>query len=220
MRDRHPKKRQASKLQRKRASKTGDRCLIVCEGLKTEPNYLNELRKSLRLSKERIQILHAERTDPIGIVEYAYTIFEDGDSRIGIEKHYYDKIFVAFDRDQHESYDQAITQSKKYHKTLSQRKTNKGKASFEAITSNPSFELWLLLHFQEVDAPITRQDALQKLRQINGWNDYDKGKTDTYLNSCANLDAAQRRADRLLEQTSDNPKTNFGLLVRTIKDVM
>jgi hypothetical protein len=220
MRDCHPKNRQASKLQRKKASKKGDRYLIVCEGKATEPNYLNELRRSLKLPKERVQILHGDCTDPIGIVEYAYNLFEQGNPHLKIEKHYYDKIFVAFDRDQHDSYDQAITQSKKYHKTLSQRKTDKGKASFEAITSNPSFELWLLLHFQEVNAPMTRQDVLQRLRQIDGWNDYDKGKTEAYLKSSANLDAAQQRANRLLEQTSDNPKTNFGILVRTIKDAV
>jgi hypothetical protein len=42
--------------------------LIVCEGAKSEPNYLNRLRHAYRLSSARVRITPAGVTDPMGIV--------------------------------------------------------------------------------------------------------------------------------------------------------
>ena len=42
------------------------------------------------------------------------------------------------------------------------------KASFEAVASVPCFELWLLLHFEDVYAPIHRTEAAERLRNLGG----------------------------------------------------
>ena len=59
-RDNHPKERQARQLERKLNRRASyDRILIVCEGSKTEPNYFEEIRISVR-RRERVFCLEPE----------------------------------------------------------------------------------------------------------------------------------------------------------------
>ncbi len=48
-----------------------DVVLIVCEGTKTEPSYINALRNSLGLSSLNIRVLQPPGNDPMSIVRFA-----------------------------------------------------------------------------------------------------------------------------------------------------
>src|SRR5882757_9752287 len=76
-----------------------DLVLIVCEGTKTEPNYLTGLRNAYRLSSANIKILPAGATDPMSIV--AFTQSE-------MTREQYDRAYCVFDRDGHQTYDGAL----------------------------------------------------------------------------------------------------------------
>src|SRR5215207_5340983 len=107
-----------------------DHVLIVCEGRKTEPNYLQGLKSAYRLSSANIKVVHPSATDPMSIVRFAEAELRDGD---------YDRVYCLFDRDTHSSYTTAI-----------QRVSNLPAAragQLSAVTSVPCFEVWLLLHF-------------------------------------------------------------------------
>jgi hypothetical protein len=56
----------------------------------------------------------------------------------------YDKVFCVFDRDKHTTFDAAL------HRT---KDLNAEGKPFEAITSTPCFEFWLILHFGYTDQP-------------------------------------------------------------------
>ena len=59
--DNQPKVRQANQLERKAGKRASyDRILIVSEGSKTEPFYLNEIRANYRLSTTNVQVQHSQ----------------------------------------------------------------------------------------------------------------------------------------------------------------
>ena len=161
-------RRQSSReLQRKRGSRqTAKRCLIVCEGSKTEPNYFNGLRSFLRCSTIQINVARNPRgTDPASVVRHAKELFlqEKTDP--------YDAVFCVFDRDSHATYESAVSQIEDLRRS---------KKPFHAIPSNPCFEFWVLLHFDRSFRPYLREGALSPCgvvgRELRGhFPEYEKG---------------------------------------------
>ena len=165
------KARTADKLERTtKARAQSQRFLIVCEGTKTEPNYFSELVSSLGIRPQTVKIAPNNGSSPDRIVSHALKLYEDdalcGDS--------FDKVFCVFDRDTHTTFDAAVQR-------IHDLKEAKKSCPFEAITSSPCFEYWLLLHFGFTDQPfhaagkkihrrqpgcsITQETRFQKLQQ-------------------------------------------------------
>ena len=79
--DGQPKHRQTARelLRRKAQRQPAERLLIVCEGSKTEPLYLGEIRQQLRLPSANVQVQPAAYgTEPLRIIEYAERLFTEG----------------------------------------------------------------------------------------------------------------------------------------------
>src|SRR5271166_4672640 len=77
-----------------------DVVLLVCEGTKTEPNYLKEARFTYKLSSVNIDIRQPPRSDPLSIINFAIAQLQaDCD---------YNRGYCVFDRDQHANFDEAI----------------------------------------------------------------------------------------------------------------
>lgn len=108
----------------KQKEKKNEIILIVCEGEKTEKNYLNQLKDFFRLSNVSINIISSKKPNPSQIVEFTKEKNKD---------YSYNKVYCVFDKDTHSDFDKAKQECEKY--------------KFEAITSNPCFEFWILLHF-------------------------------------------------------------------------
>ena len=121
------------------------RILIVCEGKETERRYFDDFVSRLDLKAVEVEVHGGQDgSAPINVVDYAARkalsegLPEDGG---------YEFVFCVFDRDSHESYERAKS---KIH-DLSKSKFPG--SYFEAITSIPCFELWIILgihasHFQ------------------------------------------------------------------------
>ena len=94
---------------------------------------------------------------------------------------------------------------------------------FQAIASVPSFELWLLLHYEDIQAPLHRDEVMRRLKQhISG---YDKGAGEAFATTRAHLAVATQRAERLAARfTADTAPEPFtaisGLvaLLTTLRD--
>jgi len=162
-RDNQPKHRQVARSLKRRESKrqTYERILIVCEGQKTEPNYLRDIQQHYRLSTTHVQVLHsAHGTEPQQVLEHALSVFNKGDRDRGIFPRAFDRIVVVFDRDEHKTYHLTLDQAEQVSGRL---KNDDGEAvTIEPVTSVPCFELWLLLHFEDVRASLTRQQAIAR----------------------------------------------------------
>ena len=64
----------------------------------------------------------------------------------------------------------------------------------------PCFELWLLLHFEDIQAALHRNEAEERLKRY--LPDYDKGAENTYSLTAKHLNTAVQRAEKLAESFS------------------
>lgn len=194
-RDNSPKIRQRQQLERKQGRRASyDRILIVSEGSKTEPNYFNEIRAAYRLSTAHVEVQHSQLgTAPIQVVRYAQELFEKGNRYKNIQHRAFEQVYVVFDRDNHDSYFDALNLAAPLNNKL--RNDNKQRITFSAIASVPSFELWLLLHFEDIKAPIHRNEVMSRLKQyIPG---YTKGADCSFAKTRHQLTIATQRANML-----------------------
>ena len=221
----HKRKARKDKEQARRKAhrKPYDRVLIVCEGEKTEPYYFEEIKGVYALSSANIKIDGSCGSSPISVVQHAEDLFRE-EKRI---KNPFDRVFCVFDRDTHSTFDQALEKID----VLNQHHSTKNLPNiFEAIISIPSFEYWLLLHFNPTTKPYMRTGdhsagdlVIKDLKQfIPAYEKKQKGifkrsLTDETLDFALNTskriwEAAQRSGDI-------NPSTNIHELVEYLIDL-
>lgn len=216
--DKQPKARQAAQLARKAGRRAGyDRILIVTEGLKTEPHYLGEIRSQYRLQTANVQVQHSQLgTAPLQIVDYAEQLFVNGDEAKNIQPRAFEQVYVVFDRDDHETYHNALAKAAALHSKL--RNDLKHAVKFEAIASVPCFEFWLLLHFENVLAPLHRTEVYQRLSRY--LPNYAKGQAGHYAQTSEYLAVATQRAKHLAGLTTAHnavkPYTDMHRLVHLL----
>lgn len=193
--------------------------LIATEGTKTEPNYFNalktELEKTNRFSIEIVVQGKGKSTTNLVNKVYRQTEFNHQE---------YDRVWVVFDKDDFDDFDEAI-QFAKEHK-------------INCAWSNESFELWLLLHFKDVNTPTNRDDLLKQLEtavreEMNKRNpiatyDYSKGDGEIYhhISTLGSEALAFERAQNLKDQFKDsaispskqNPCTHVDELVHELRN--
>lgn len=114
----------------------------------------------------------------------------------GIRPKSFDQIYAVFDRDDHDSYFNALNLANSLDGKL--RNDERQPVSFKAIASIPSFELWLLLHDEDIQAPIHRDEVMARLKQhIPG---YEKGAGGTFATTRDRLEPATQRAQALAQR--------------------
>ena len=140
-------------FQRKPHPRTvGKKVFICCEGDQTERIYFNSIRKSLRLSKDRIKVLF-NGSAPISVVQGLISEIED---RTEFNPADGDEAWAVFDGDEHINSDRPG-----WDRALALAVEN----GIKIAISNPCFELWFLLHFQEQSANLSRSEARRKLKE-------------------------------------------------------
>lgn len=155
------------------------RFLIVCEGEKTEPSYLEALRVHLRVSAD-IEIYGAGRNTK-SLVEHALMLRKK--DKLG-----YDQVWVVFDRDSFEVH--------LCYAALQLAEQNDINVAF----SNECFELWFLLHFDSLISALPREHLFDKLKQRLGgaYEKNDPNILDKLLqHDSGALESAERRAEAL-----------------------
>lgn len=205
-RDNSPKERQKNQLERKQGRRASyDRVLIVSEGSKTEPNYFREIRAAYRLHTANVEVQPSELgTAPIQVVQHAKDLFEHGDRHKNIQRRAFEQVYAVFDRDDHESYFNALEMAKALDGKL--KNDAKQLVSFKAIASVPSFELWLLLHYEDIQHPLHRDEVMQRLKQhIHG---YEKGAGGVFSVTRERIGIATQRAELLANKFTayDDPE--------------
>lgn len=210
------KARKNEELSRQQAQREqGKRYLIVCEGEKTEPLYLNDLKADLGINPAAVKIAPHNGSSPDRVVAHGTHLYVE-DAKMGDS---YDAVYFVFDRDKHPSYVAAVQQLKDCAAT--------GKP-FHAVTSIPCFEYWLLLHFGFTDQPFNAagkksaaDHLISELRTKPGLKNYGKGQKGIYALLKDKLPTAIAGASRGLssaEQTGEeNPTTRVHVLVEALR---
>lgn len=196
---------------------TYQRFLIVCEGTKTEPLYLRELVRDLGIRHHTVKIEPNDGASPDRIVAHAVKLYDEdalgGDS--------FDRVFCVFDRDTHTTFDAAV-------QTIDGLKTGKSPKPFDAITSSPCFEYWLLLHFDFTDQSFhaagkksVADQVVSLLKTKPGFTKYSKGQNGIYSQVKDNTGKAithAKRGRKNAEKTGQiSPLTNVDVLVTELR---
>jgi len=212
-RENHPRSRRARHLARKQGQRPPhDRILIICEGQKTERLYLDAIRQQYSIPSSRVKVLPSDLgTEPSQVVHFAKNKF--------LETRAYEWVFAVFDRDDHRTYHDALNHAA----ALDRQQKNDGgnKIRFVAVPSVPCFELWLLLHFEDVQAFSHRTEMVKRLKQHIP--NYRKGSPGIFALTEPNLDVAIERARHLRRRfnprEATNPFTGMDELVVRLRDM-
>lgn len=198
-RKRTPSRRAATRQPRRRL-------LVVCEGEKTEPDYILGFERWVRNASVEI-VIPPERGDPKVIVEIAKErsgraaaeAKKQGDSFLD-----YDEVWCVFDRDDHE----------RFHDARTMARDN----GFQLALSNPCFELWLLLHFRDSPGPQHRDHLTRMLRGFLpsyskrvDFDDFEHGRLDA-TGRARRLDAQAE----VMGEPGRNPTTGVYRLTESI----
>ncbi|HAT1994491.1 RloB family protein [Legionella pneumophila serogroup 1] len=212
----HKRKQQTLRALKRKSNdrKPYDTVLIVCEGIKTEPNYLQAYCDEKKLSNANIKIA-GRGENPSRVVDFSLKEYNRGKSN-------YDRIYCVFDMDMHPCYQESINRIN----ILRERRHNP--IPIYAIASVPCFEYWLLLHFVESTRLYTSTGEKSASELVcddvrHYIRDYQKNNVNIYHITKQHLTIAIDRAKRLRQNQSDigtdNPSTNMYELIEYLEQI-
>lgn len=127
--------------------------LIVTEGKRTEPLYFKGLQRKINEKMGgRIDVIESPTIDIFGKGCSTGKLIEVTEQIVKDSKIPYQNIWVVFDKDDFEDFDEAIQLGK-----------DKG---YEVAWCNQSFEYWLYLHFHYNDSALHRYDWSEKISEL------------------------------------------------------
>ncbi|TVP97232.1 MAG: RloB domain-containing protein [Planctomycetaceae bacterium] len=182
------------------------RILLVCEGVVTEVEYIDFFLKRLRSRLVFIETVGLG-ADPKTVVAKAKRMRDENrdDAKKADDKNVlFDEVWCAFDRDDHPTWDAAVQMAKAN--------------TLELAASNPSVELWLLLHFRQNPGMRDRKAIAKMLSDhLSNYNKHLEFDALWPMWQDA-ADRAERMDDDAIqaEEAHRNPTTGFYRLVRSI----
>lgn len=188
---------------------------IFSEGKNTEPDYFLALGKIIDSSRVKIKC-YGPNGVPKSVAEAAINFARKNGLIKGrrsgkinsFEER--DEVWAVFDRDLHPSYGDA--------------KQMCSGAKISVGYSDPCFELWLNLHFEDSDAPCTHHQAIDRTKKLLVGYDPDSGKTADFSLLINDVERAEARAERLVlnriaeANPSGNPSTSIFELTKKIRE--
>jgi hypothetical protein len=192
------------------AHRLARRTLIACEGRATEPNYFQAIRRHLHLPEKTLIVLDNRGSSPKSlvarVVKEREKLVEKGEFAPAAG----DTTWAVFDGDEHR---RADPKGWKAAIELAARE------DVRLAVSNPCFEFWFLLHFEEQFAPLDVAGAIARLKKhVPGYTKNANLFPDPLLPL---TEAAIKRAERLDARARQegtgrhaNPSTGMAALVR------
>lgn len=169
--------------------------LVVCEG-ETERIYFDVIREKFRLTTADVHIpKNMEGSAPISVVRYALEKYAEPGG--------YDQIFCVFDRDRHASFHEARAL---IHSSATRTRSP---VPVKEAVSIPCFEIWVLMHFIQTDAPFGRcGEVIARIDRdyVHGYEKTDRKIAEHLMNR---LDDAIRNAEWLESRAPDNDNNPY-----------
>ena len=164
----------------------GRRLLAICGGERTENEYLKGLARQVGFRGLRVvPQKKGKGKDPADVVNQALQRSSTGKP--------FDEVWCVLDKDDF-GLAAAIKRS--------------SQTGIRLAVSNPSFELWLLLHLKDCGAELTQAEALERLRKC--LPNYDKARL-KFDDFASRVDEAIRRGRRLSDTTGLGPNPSSGM---------
>ncbi len=196
--------------------KANDVILIICQGKRTEPNYLRGLKAALRIGNANFIILEAgQGHDSLSVVKAGIAEYEK-------EPSLYDRVYCVFDRDSDAQYANAVQLARNH--PLAKRNV------LFAANSVPCFEIWLLLHFEYTTHEYVRtgnrsacDNIVSDLKKAGRIPNYVKNHKGIYELVSDKTTTALRNSKMLhkhnIRVQSDNPSTRVQELVTYLQSI-
>ena len=202
--------RRPPSLQRRNATRSPKKTFVImCEGKNTEPLYFSMLRglsNKLLIDINIVREVGVPLTIAKKAAARARAIKRSKDSFAR-----QDRVWAVFDRDEHPAWPQALDTCRR--------------ASVELAFSNPCFELWLILHYKDHDAPDDRHQIQRLAGSIVEGYSVKMGKIPDCASLACLIETAENRAEqqclrRIAEgrEEGDAPSTLVWRLTRAIRD--
>ncbi|SFD25127.1 RloB family protein [Clostridium uliginosum] len=162
--------------------------LIVTEGTETEVNYFKNIKRLIEKSFNNSIMVERIDLDIHGTARSTTVLVKEAIKKRSLQS--YSDVWVVFDKDENIDFDEAIALAIK--------------EDLHVAWSNECFELWLLLHFQDLKSAIGRNDYYSKLtnhfkdKNINNGK-YDKNIYNIFDITSLYVDTAIKRSNSLLE---------------------
>lgn len=194
-------------IRQRRNRKQGTRILqkiilIVCEGECTEPEYFNLLKTHLKLSNVRVEVKNSKQTagtSPKNLLKYAKALKAEA-AKKGMP---YDLIYCVFDKDKHTTFEETVAAIKKLG------------LPYNAITSCPCFEYWLLLHYSYTTASYNSFKELERSlkKHVPTYNKSDKNVLNEFVSLHKTAVQNAQKAEKQLKKDNQAPFTNVHHLI-------
>ncbi len=208
------KKRRRERIGRRRPTRRPKvRFTLFCEGKKTEPQYFRALRSHYNGTLVSIEFGEQGRA-PITLAEKALKFVKSAGSTRGkegrrnlFEEH--DQVWVVFDRDEHERFDEA----------LSLCVAN----DIGVARSNPCFEVWLILHIEDYDRPDDRHCVKNTFDRLLSEHGQELARSAMFEQLMTEIEDAEERGEKLNRRREEEgqpygrPSTTVGELTRAIR---
>ncbi len=189
--------------------------LITCEGAETEPNYFQALRRELRLTSVEVEIQgKSHASAPNRVVDFAirHKANRVRDAKRSDFLAEYDEVWCVIDVENpanNTSFDEAIRKAKRERLQLA--------------VSNPAFEYWYLLHYEETSRVF--RDGQELKQALIAYEPSYRERKDMFAKIYHMTDLAIERAKRILANHSDkqpypNPSTYVFKLVESIISII
>jgi len=201
----------ARPLKRKVAIRRPRKTLVVfCEGERTEPEYLNALKRQPSVRDVAAVDLRVETGQGGSVPRTLVAAAAQARSRAMDDEGEIDEFWCVFD-----------VEWPRNHPGLQEAVRHARASGIKLAISNPCFELWLILHFRYHTAWLDNNRAWRLRRQVDGSS--DKG-LDAAKYMPLTADAARRAAelDRRHRQDGtvfphDNPSTGMHRLIAAVE---
>ncbi len=166
--------------------------IIYTEGKNTEPEYFTALKRSLSGTLIDIEIIQAAGA-PNTIADKARERAKNRRTKKGrssFEEH--DEIWAVFDQDEHPNIPNAIQ--------------NCQAANVGVAYSNPCFELWLILHYEDFNRPDNRRDVQRHLEKLCPTYNHNNGKRADCTDLVKKVIDAETLAERISRRREEEGK--------------
>lgn len=195
-------------FRRKSASRQPKKIVYVfSEGLVTEPDYLRCFCAGLTRPGTAVLDVRGGAGVPYSIVQQCIDLRRELRSKRNYSLGPQDEIWAVFDVDEHPRVLEAYNLAKS--------------SGINLAVSNPCIEVWGLLHYGEVDAPMSRHEAQRKLRGVMPGYDHHLRSKFPWAECCDRYEGAirnakvgrQRRGAEGSKFPDDCPSTTFDELL-------
>lgn len=161
---------------------------IACEGTKTEPYYIKEMAQAINTRYRNYG--RGKLIEVVGVGANTLSLLKIARERVEKDMPQAETVWLVYDKDEFPN--------DNFDNTQTGAENSRDIRKYKVAWSNESFELWLLLHFEDISANINRKNCTKKLKKHI--KDYEKNSEGVFELLKDRMPEAIRKAEKLYKE--------------------